>query len=185
MQVPFLLLDGLDDGPESVARGVALANEVLCLDVPGHPAPHSPLPALAAGQTNRDRIEAVTSNCAGCHSDIINPLGFAFEGFDGFGQRRDLDNGVAVDSTGSYTLEGGARPFADALDLMRILADSPRAHTCYAKMLTGHALQRDLVENDRPLLNDLAAVSRARSLKEMVISLVRNPAFRSRPGGAP
>jgi hypothetical protein len=185
MQVPFLLRAGRDDGPDTMARGLALADEVLCLDLPAHPAPQPPLPALAAGQTNRDRIETVTASCAGCHRDLINPLGFAFEGFDGFGQRRDLDNGVTVDSTGSYTFEGGASPFADARDLMRILADSPRAHTCYAKMLTGYALQRDLVENDRPLLTELAAVSRARSLKEMVISLVRNPAFRSRPGGTP
>ena len=68
---------------------------------------------------------------------------------------------------------------------MHILADSPLAHTCYAKMLTGYALQRDLVEDDRPLLQDLAGVSRGRSLKEMIVSLVRNPAFRARPEGTP
>ena len=52
-------------------------------------------------------------------------------------------------------------------------------------MLAGYALQRDLVEDDRALLNDLAVVSRERSLKEMVISLARNPAFRARPRTAP
>jgi hypothetical protein len=52
-------------------------------------------------------------------------------------------------------------------------------------MMTGYALQRDLVEADRPLLQDLATVSRAKSLKEMIVSLVRSPAFRARPGGAP
>jgi len=185
MQVPFLLLGGRDDGPDTIGRGITLADEVLCQDVPAHPGVLPPLPALAAGQTNRDRIEAVTANCVGCHQEIINPLGFAFEAFDGLGQQRDLDNGRAVDSAGSYTLEGVPRPFADARDLMRILADSPRAHSCYAKMLTEYALQRDLVENDRALLDGLAGVSRERSLKEMAISLVRNPAFRSRPGATP
>jgi hypothetical protein len=185
MQVPFLLRGGRDDGPDTIARGGALADEVLCLDLPAHPLPSSPLPPLAAGQTNRDRIEALTTGCAGCHAGVIDPLGFAFEGFDGLGQQRDFDNGVAVDSTGSYTLDGVTKPFADARDLMRSLADDGRAHTCYAKMLTGYTLQRDLVESDRPLLKDLAAVSRDRSLKEMVISLVRTPAFRSRPGGMP
>jgi len=185
MQVPFLLVDGRDDGPDTIARGAALAHEVLCQDVPAHPGPLPALPALAPGQTNRDRIEALTSGCVGCHNDVIDPLGFAFEGFDGLGQRRDLDNGVAVDSTGNYTLEGGTKPFADARELMRILADSARAHACYAKMLAGYALQRDLVEDDRALLNDLAVVSRERSLKEMIISLTRNPAFRARPRAAP
>ena len=123
-------------------------------------APAPALPPLAAGQTNRERVEAATASCAGCHADIVNPLGFAFEGFDGLGRRRDLDNGVAVDTSGSYPFDGGARPFADARELMRILADGTQAHTCYAKMLTGYALQRDVVEADRPLLQDLAAVSR-------------------------
>ena len=63
---------------------------------------------------------------------------------------------------------------------MRILADSAQAHACYARKLTGYALQRDIVDGDRPAITDLAAVSRERSLKEMVISLVRNPAFRLR-----
>jgi hypothetical protein len=184
MQVPFLLRDGRDDGPDTIARGNDLAEEVLCLDLPAHPGPVAPLPPLAAGQTNRARVEATTASCVGCHQDI-NPLGFAFEGFDGLGRERALDNGLPVDPAGSYTAEGGARSFADARDLMRILADSGRAHTCYAKMLTGYALQRDLVEDDRPLLNDLAAVSREQSLKEMVLTLVRNPAFRSRPVAAP
>ena len=39
MQVPFLLLNGRDDGPDSIRRGVALADEVLCLELPGHPRP--------------------------------------------------------------------------------------------------------------------------------------------------
>ena len=52
-------------------------------------------------------------------------------------------------------------------------------------MLTGYALQRDIVADDRPLLGELAEVSRERSLKDMVISLVRNPAFRLRAEGTP
>jgi hypothetical protein len=185
MQVPFLLPGGTDDGPDTIGRGVAVAADVLCNDLPGHVAPVPPLPPVAFGRTNRHRIEAATASCGGCHVDVINPLGFAFEGFDDLGQRRDLDNGVVVDASGRYTFDSGAKSFADARGLMRILADDPRPHTCYAKMLTGYALQRDLVEGDRPLLKDLAAVSRAQSLKDMVVSLVRNPAFRARPEGAP
>jgi hypothetical protein len=185
MQVPFLLRAGREDGPDTIARGAALANQVLCLAVPSHVAVPPPLPPLAAGQTDRARIEALTASCAGCHADAINPLGFAFEGFDGLGRRRDVDNGVAVDASGNFPLGGVTRSFADARVLMRLLADDAQAHTCYAKMMTGYALQRDLVEADRPLLQDLATVSRAKSLKQMIVSLVRSPAFRARPGGAP
>jgi len=101
------------------------------------------------------------------------------------GRARAVDNGVPVNTSGGYPFEDGTRQFADARELMRVMADGTQAHTCYAKMLTGYALQRDLVEADRPLLQDLGAVSRAQSLKAMIASLVRSPAFRSRPGGTP
>jgi hypothetical protein len=157
----------------------------LCVTIPAHPEPLPPLPSLRPGQTNRERVESLTGSCPVCHSGYINPLGFAFEGFDGMGRGRDRDNGAPVDATGSYPFEDGTRQFADARELMRIMADGAQAHTCYAKMLTGYALARDIVAGDRPLLDALATVSRERSLKEMIISLVRNPAFRLRQEGTP
>src|SRR5207244_2193957 len=75
--------------------------------------PPPPLPALIPGQTNRNRIESVTAGCSDCHAAAINPLGFAFEGFDGLGQVRDHDNGVAVDTMATYAFAAGARAFAD------------------------------------------------------------------------
>ena len=45
--------------------------------------------------------------------------------------------------------------------------------------------QRDIVAGDRPLLDELAGGEPRGSLKEMVISLVRNPAFRLRQEGTP
>ena len=184
-QVPFLLLNGLTDGPATIRRGGALSNRVLCASVPGHTAPVPPLMPLAPGYTNRERVEALTASCGGCHNDYLDPLGFAFEGFDGMGRARAVDSGDPVNATGSYPFEDGTRQFADARDLMRIMADGTQAHTCYAKMLTGYALARDIVAGDRPLLDELAGVSRERSLKDMVISLVRNPAFRLRQEGTP
>jgi hypothetical protein len=185
MQVPFLLLNGFEDEPDTIARGVAIDRDVLCVTLLGHTAVPPPLPALAPGQTNRDRIEALTASCTGCHADSIDPLGFAFEGFDGMGQARLRDNHVAVDTAASYPFDEGTRTFAGAAELMRILAASAQAHACYARKLTGYALQRDIVDGDRAVITDLAKVSRDRSLKEMVIALVRNPAFRLRAEDQP
>jgi hypothetical protein len=185
MQVPFLLLNGLADGPATIRRGVALSKEALCASVPGHAPPFPSLMPLAPGHSNRERVEALTAKCGSCHRDYLDPLGFAFEGFDGMGRARAVDNGVPVDAAGSYPFEDGTRQFADARELMRIMADGTQAHTCYAKMLTGYALARDVVAGDRPLLDELAGVSRQQSLKAMVISLVRHPAFRLRQEGTP
>ena len=66
-----------------------------------------------------------------------------------------------------------------------ILSSSAQAHTCYSKSVVGYALERDLAAADRPLLEALAQVSLTQSLKEVAVSLVRDPAFRTRQEGVP
>jgi len=100
------------------------------------------------------------------------------------GRERSLDNGKPVDTAAAYPFASGAREFGDAAELMHILADEPQAHQCYAKKLAGYALQRDIVESDRPLLDALATDLDA-STKALLLSLVRNPAFRHRTQSAP
>jgi hypothetical protein len=138
------------------------------------------LPDAEPGQTNRQRIESATGLCAGnCHTQF-EPLGFALEGFDGIGVERAEDNGEPVDTSGSYAFADGTSEFSDGAELMHLMADGTQAHTCYAKKLSGYALQRDIVAADRPLLDALSDVSRGQSLKAMAIHLVRDPAFRVR-----
>jgi len=185
-QVPFLLLTGAPNGEsDPIARGVVLSSNVLCVQVAFHTDVPGPLPALMPGQTNRARVEAATAQCGSCHASMINPLGFAFEGFDGLGRARDLDNGTAVDTKASYPFAEGSRTFADARALMTLLADGSEAQGCYARGLATYALQRELTESDRSLVTDTATSARDRSLKEVIVSLARNPAFRLRAGGGP
>jgi hypothetical protein len=115
----------------------------------------------------------------------MEPLGFAFEAFDGAGVERDLDNGQPIDSSGSFPFVDGAAHFEDARELMRVMVNGLQAHQCYAKHVAGYALQRDIAVGDQPLLDSLAAVSRASSLREMIVALVREPAFRLREEGLP
>jgi hypothetical protein len=76
--------------------------------------------------------------------------------------------------------------FADAAELMALMADSRQAHACYAKKIASFALQRDIVHDDLPTLDALAQVSMAGgSLKDVMLALVRDPAFRVRKGGTP
>lgn len=109
-------------------------------------------------------------------------LGRALDGFDGMGQPREEDG---VDTSGRFPFAEGRRDFSGGQDLMRILSESPQVHTCYAKKLTSYALQRDVVEGDRPLVEGLAEVSLIDSVKATILSLVREPSFRVRQGGIP
>ncbi|WP_437963393.1 DUF1592 domain-containing protein [Sorangium sp. So ce260] len=186
-QLPYLTLNALNEESDSIHRGVSINLDVLCTPL-GSPAPDiPPVPPLEPGQTNRERITRLTSGCGGsCHNQLINPVGFAFEHFDGMGQYRDEENGgLPIDSSGVYAFSEGSKSFADAGELMRHMAEGEQAHLCYAKKLASFALQRDVVPSDLRLVETLARVSRGASgsVKEMMLELVKNEAFRTRMGG--
>src|SRR5882724_2531012 len=112
-QLPFLVLYAHNADPDSIHRGVSMALDVLCAPLGPPAATIPPLPAPMPGQTNRMRVDAHTSGCGTvCHNNMINPLGFAFENFDGMGQYRETEtNGsevLPIDSSGSFDFVDGA-----------------------------------------------------------------------------
>jgi len=186
-QLPYLALHAFNDQPDPIHRGLTLNLDFLCAD-PGKPVANlPPIPPLMPGQTNREMIATLTQGCGQqCHTHYINPLGFAFESFDGMGRLRTTDNGKPVDTAAAYPFAEGYRSFADAAELMKIMADSRQAHACYSKKVAGFALQRDIVRDDLPTLDALAQVSMSGgSLQDVMLALVRDPAFRVRKGGTP
>jgi hypothetical protein len=187
MQAPFSILWSVGEQPDPIRRGIEIHMNVLCADLPPPTWDIPPLPPPTTdGLTNRERITELTQSCGGdCHARFIDPLGFAFESLDGMGRERTTDNGQPIDTTGSYPFAEGTKDFANAGELLQILAQSPQAHTCYAKKVTGYGLQRDMLEVDRPLLEALSVVSSEQSLKETIIALVQDPAFRVREEGTP
>jgi len=175
---------------DPIHRGVDISHRLLCSKLA--PPPDiviEPLPASVPGETTRERVTAHTGlgTCGqGCHSTIINPLGFAFENFDAVGQLRAVDNGNPVDTADSYEFATGIRSYSGAPELMAILADSPEAQSCYARNLTEYTLARDVDETDRPLVNELSQTSlgAAGSVKAMLLAVIRSPRFSTRNGGA-
>lgn len=190
-QAPFLVIHGYGEAPASVRRGIEINSDVLCADLPLPAAlPPPELPHDVAG-TNRDRVTAVTSQpgCSGCHVPYIDPLGFAFEAFDGLGRARETDNGLPVDATGSYPFQEGLAEFDGAAELMQILAESQQAHECYAAHVVRYGLARGLTEGDRDVVDRLREVSQgggaAASTRALMLELVTSDAFRVRRGAAP
>jgi hypothetical protein len=187
-QIPFLSLYAFNNDPDPIHRGVSMNLDVLCTVLGPPAAMLPPIPPLEPGQTNRQRISKLTEGCGGvCHNQQINPIGFAFEHFDGMGRYRDTENGnLPIDSHGSFVFTEGVSEFANAAELMTRMAAGKQAHTCYAKKLASFGLQRDIVAQDLPLLDSLAAVSMANgSIKDVIVALVRSDAFRIRAAGRP
>ena len=80
--------------------------------------------------------------CTGaCHA-VMDPIGFGFEHYDGIGQYRTTDQGLPVDSKGAVNIDGQMRSFANALELGRILAESPQVQSCLATQMMRYALNR-------------------------------------------
>jgi hypothetical protein len=186
-QAPFLTLWAINNDPDSIHRGVRINFDTLCTEL-GPPASMlPPVPALQVNQSNRQRYEGLTNGCgAPCHTVYINPIGFAFEDYDGVGRYRTTDNGQPVDTTGTFPLAEGNATFSGAPELMQALANGTQAHQCWAKKMASYALERDMVDAERPLVASLGAVSMASggSLKQVMLALVQNDAFRTHVGGA-
>jgi len=186
-QAPFLTQWAINDAPDSIHRGVRINLDTLCLEL-GPPSVVLPsVPALKPNQTNRQRIEGLTNSCGKpCHDVFINPIGFAFEDYDGIGQKRSSDNGQPVNTSGSYPFTDGTHTFNDASELMQVIANGPQAHQCWSKKLASYALERDIVDAERPTVEALGSVSQASggSLKQVMLALVQSQAFRTHVGGA-
>jgi len=186
-QLPFLTLNGLNGDPDPIHRGASINFDLLCATLGPPSAALPPIPPLEPDQTNRERITTLTQGCGGvCHKQLINPVGFAFEHFDGMGRYRETENdGLIIDSSGSYEFTDGAKSFADAGELMQQMAESEQTHLCYAKKLASFSLQRDIVAGDATLVSALATVSRGRegSIKQVLTELVRSEAFRTHTSG--
>jgi hypothetical protein len=184
-QVPFLALYAINNNPDSIHRGLSINLDMLCAD-PGLPEIQLPeIPPQGAGETNRELITSITEGCGECHESIINPIGFAFEDFDGMGRYRTMDNGEAVITTGTYPFQEGTQSFANSAELMAIAANGKQAHQCYSKKIAGFALQRDIIVSDMPLLEAMgtASLANASTIKQVMLALVRNDAYRVRSAG--
>jgi hypothetical protein len=184
-QIPFLMLYAINNNPDSIHRGLSTNLDMLCAD-PGLPEIQLPkIPPQGTGETNRELITTITEGCGECHESIINPIGFAYENFDGMGRWRDMDNGEPVDASGTYPFQEGPRSFANSAELMDIMASGKQAHQCYSKKIAGFALQRDIVVADMPLLETLGNVSlgTGSTIKQIMLELVRNDAYRVRAAG--
>jgi len=158
-----------------IARGTVVNHSFLCVDVPAPPQMVAPMPAVDPSSPLRDQVEAHTAACGGsCHTELINPLGAAFQHYDALGRYREDENGMPIDASASYDFPGqGVLPFIDAVELSERLAASPQAHGCYLshwmKYLNGGV-------DDVPLLVELTS----RSLEgEPIRDLVREMAMAS------
>jgi hypothetical protein len=179
----FLAWRGTPAQPDTILRGVYLSEYVVCASV-GDPPDEAIGQTLGEGMTNRERVENLTGpgTCgASCHGTVINPLGYAYEHYGAAGEWRDVDNGFPIDSSASFTFDGEAKSYTNAVELAGLIAESKSAHKCFAKSWIEFTMGRDLVSEDDGLTELLGEESHAgASVREMLRALLVSDAFRYR-----
>jgi hypothetical protein len=136
----------LSERTSAVKRGKWILDNIL--GTPPQPPPAN-VPRLEEtkkvnAQTSlRERLEIHRSNavCASCHARM-DPLGLAFENFDGIGRWRDLEDGKAINAAG--TLPDG-KAFNGPKELVSILRTRETEFCQHlAKTMLTYALGRTL-----------------------------------------
>ncbi len=182
-QLGFLASHGGLTG--SVHRGVFINHRVLCTELPPPPDALPPIPAdEGMTMTSRERIEMHTGpgTCgASCHGTFINPVGFAFESFDGLGQYRLEENGLPIDAAAAFEFADGLLGFDGASEFNDTISERVETHDCYTKHWVEYALGRDTAGSDLDLIQSLGDGSlEGRSIKELIVELVTSDEFRAR-----
>lgn len=165
------------ENPNIVKRGVWLAEAILCAAPPppaaGVPAEPVPLP----GETDRERLarHRLDPSCASCH-DLIDPLGFAFEGYDALGRWRDQVDGKPVDNLGN--LPGGPT-FAGVVEMSELLATGDEYPTCVTRKVMTYALGRTIAGKDQCIVSAIAeeTVTPESTLSDLLWAVVTSDAF--------
>jgi hypothetical protein len=171
-----------DNDTDAVSRGRFLREVLLCQTLPDPPANLNVVPPPPDGQNNmRTRLarHSADPTCATCH-DLMDPLGLAFETFDGIGRHRTTDLGKPIDTKGKLV---GAAPegagFTDGIQLLGLLADSPDVAACFVRTAFRYGHGRDPDPGDACALDRLSrqfTTSRGRIL-DLAVAMTTDDSF--------
>jgi len=124
--------------------------------------------------------------CTGCHT-AIDGVGYTFEEFDGLGNFRTTENGLAVDSSTTVSLRIDVDgPAANAAVVAQRIADSKTASACFTKQVYRYAMgQPDtaaaqpsitVIQDGNPALNMQPFTATAK-MTQAFLALIQEPAF--------
>jgi hypothetical protein len=158
MQGSVLTIGG--DEASMVSRGLFIMHELLrgvvkdpppCVDT-------TPIPSKPGKTQRAIALERINDrSCGGCHAKF-EPLAFGLEKFDGVGAFHERDeHGNFLREDGEILVPGEAKaqPYANAAELMQMLAASPRVQQSLTWKVAQFALGRPLVGADVPAMNDI------------------------------
>lgn len=179
-----LMVTAYPDRTSPVLRGAYVLEHLTGTPPPLPPPNVEALPENKIGdpvKTVRGRLEAHRDNpsCGGCHG-IIDPLGFALDGFDAVGRSRTVDRmaGIAIDTYG--VLPDGT-DITGVEDLRNALLERPTlfVQNLVEKLLL-YALGRPVEAEDMPAVRQIVRSAEENNFEfyDIVQSIVSTDQFR-------
>jgi hypothetical protein len=186
-QTSIMLGNAGADQTSPIKRGLFVQDRMICFEVPEPPANLNIEPVvLKPGMTTRERFieHRKDPSCNGCHQ-FIDPIGFAFEHFDGVGKWRDQEVGKAIDATGEVTGTDVDGPFDGAVALATKLGGSKKVRACVASHWFRYAYGRDPGKDDACTTQTLEKAFDASGgdFKDLVLALTQTDTFMFRSQG--
>jgi hypothetical protein len=183
-----------------IHRGKLVREKLLCQPLPPPP-PGLVLqpPGLDPSKTARQRYAEHSENafCQNCHK-LMDPIGLAFEHYDGVGRFRADEGGLPIDPSGEIVPNDAQPepdsdadgPFSSSSELIEQLANSADVQRCYALSWFRFAYGEGRTERDGDAYPSChakrfqAAMGSAAggSLREMVNGLTQSDWFLTRSG---
>ncbi len=188
-QASILTLTTPGTRTDPVVRGKWVFTKILCGAVPDPPPDIPKLPEPIPGQSVRERLamHREAAVCAGCHA-MMDPLGLAFENFDGVGLWRDLDNGAAIDASGAVPDDiDVAGPFNGVVELAQKVALSQDVRSCYAGRYLNFAYGRAITPEDvcsRTAVENVFEQAQG-NVKQLMLAVTQTDGFMLRPLASP
>jgi mono/diheme cytochrome c family protein len=181
-----LMLTAYPNRTSPVLRGAWVQERLLGASVPAPPPDVPDLTENKRGEpprTLRARLEQHRENptCFSCHG-VMDPLGFALEGFNAVGQSRTIDPDTRTPIDASGTLPDGT-PVTGAADLRKALAAHPDKFVqALTENLMAFALGRSVDYRDMPTVRAIVRDASADDYRfeSLVLGIVSSDAFRKR-----
>jgi hypothetical protein len=164
-----------------VHRGKFVREQLLCQILqPPPPDLMVEAPEVDPTATTREQFAEHSTNpaCSGCHQ-LMDPIGFGFEHYDGIGKWRDLDHGIEVDASGELVQTDIDGEFDGAVELAQKLAQSEQVRECVAtqwfRFGYGRAEQPEDACNLERVQTAFATANY--DIKELLVALTQTDAF--------
>jgi hypothetical protein len=186
-QAGFMTTFAKENDTDVVGRGKFIREMLLCQPLPPPPANVNAVPPPPDGKhTQRERMaqHSADATCSGCHA-LMDPLGLAFERYDGLGKYRTMDVGQTLDVSGKLTgADPEGAPFQDAVGLMGILAKSSTVRQCFVETAFRYALGRAAGTPDACTLDRLGKrfATSGGDMIDLTVALTTDESFFQRAG---